>query len=91
MNQCFARNRSPSRLYVDMSVYHAPQPRHLAVLLYHEHTYIPTYKHEGDLFLRLFSEIHTTEYNLLFDRQTCHQTQTGDPISCSWRGAHFML
>ena len=48
-------NRSPSRLPVVMSVYQAPgtkqapQPRHLAVLLYHEHTNKPTYKREGDL------------------------------------------
>ena len=42
-------NRSPSRLFVQMRVYQAPQPQHLAVLLYHEHTNTPTYKREGDI------------------------------------------
>ena len=32
-----------------MSVYQAPQPRHIAVLLYHEHTNTPTHKRKGDL------------------------------------------
>ena len=43
----WSSNRSPSRLLVDMSVYQdqAPQSRHLAILLYQEHTN----KREGDL------------------------------------------
>lgn len=53
-------NRSPSHLFVDMSVYQAPQPRHLAVLLYHEHTHTPTYKREEDLLGRNYLASHPT-------------------------------
>ena len=42
-------NGSPSRLFVDMYVYQACQPRTLAVLFYQEHTNTHNYKHEGDL------------------------------------------
>ena len=37
-------------LFVEMPVHRATQPRHLAVLLYHEHTDTNTLKREGDLF-----------------------------------------
>ena len=39
-----------------MSVYQAPQPRPLAVLLFHEHTITPTYKREGDILYSIFNQ-----------------------------------
>ena len=51
--------KSPSRLFVVMSVYKATQARHLAVLLYHEHTNTHTRKREGDLLSdRCWLQIH---------------------------------